>query len=66
MNTYKRHTFPPDIISYPVWLYYRFNLSHRRCAAPFRSMASSIIFVEQSIGLSNCMKSPLSITVISG
>ena len=29
MNTYKRHTFPPDIISYAVWLYYRFNLSHR-------------------------------------
>ena len=29
MNTYKRHRFPPDIISYAVSLYYRFNLSHR-------------------------------------
>ena len=29
MNTYKRHRFPPDIISYAVWLYYRFNPSHR-------------------------------------
>ena len=29
MNAYKRHRFPPDIISYAVWLYYRFNLSHR-------------------------------------
>ena len=29
MNTYKRHRFPPDIISYTVWVYYRFNLSHR-------------------------------------
>ena len=29
MNTYKRHRFPPDIISYAVLLYYRFNLSHR-------------------------------------
>jgi putative transposase len=29
MNTYKRHRFPPAIISYSVWLYYRFNLSHR-------------------------------------
>lgn len=29
MNRYKRHRFPPDIISYAVWLYYRFNLSHR-------------------------------------
>lgn len=29
MNTYKRHRFPPDIIAYAVWLYYRFNLSHR-------------------------------------
>lgn len=29
MNAYKRHRYPPDIISYAVWLYYRFNLSHR-------------------------------------
>jgi putative transposase len=29
MNTYKRHRFPPDIICYAVWLYYKFNLSHR-------------------------------------
>jgi transposase-like protein len=29
MNIYNRHRFPPDIISYAVWLYYRFNLSHR-------------------------------------
>ena len=28
MNTYKRLRFPPDIISYAVWLYYRFNLSY--------------------------------------
>ena len=29
MNIYKRHRFPPDIISYAVWLYHRFNLSLR-------------------------------------
>ncbi len=29
MNTYKRHRFPPAIISYAVWVYFRFNLSHR-------------------------------------
>ena len=29
MNSYKRHRFPPAIISYAVWLYFRFNLSHR-------------------------------------
>ena len=29
MNTYKRLWFPPAIISYAVWLYFRFNLSHR-------------------------------------
>ena len=29
MNTYKRHRFPPEIISYAVWVYYRFNMSHR-------------------------------------
>ena len=28
MNMYKRRRFPPDIISYAVWLYHRFNLSH--------------------------------------
>ena len=26
---YKRHRFPPEIIQYAVWLYYRFNLSFR-------------------------------------
>jgi putative transposase len=29
MNIYKGHRFPPDIISYTVWAYYRFNLSYR-------------------------------------
>ena len=29
MNTYRRHRFPPDIISDTVWLYHRFNLSNR-------------------------------------
>ena len=29
MNIYKRHRFPSEIISCAVWLYYRFNLSHR-------------------------------------
>ena len=29
MFLYKRHRFPPEIIKYAVWLYYRFNLSHR-------------------------------------
>ena len=26
---YKRYRFPPEVIQYAVWLYYRFNLSHR-------------------------------------
>jgi putative transposase len=26
---YKRYRFPPEIIQYAVWLYYRFSLSHR-------------------------------------
>jgi putative transposase len=34
-RTYKRHRFPAEIIQYTVWLYYRFNLSHRRCVGPF-------------------------------
>ncbi len=28
-NLYKRHRFPAEIIQYAIWLYYRFNLSHR-------------------------------------
>jgi putative transposase len=28
-NLYKTYRFPPDIIQHSVWLYYRFNLSHR-------------------------------------
>jgi putative transposase len=28
-NIYKRYRFPSIIIQYAVWLYYRFNLSHR-------------------------------------
>lgn len=28
MNTCKRHQLPVDIISYAVWLYYCFDLSH--------------------------------------
>jgi putative transposase len=34
-NIYKRYRFPSEIIPYAVWLYYRFNLSHRRCVGPF-------------------------------
>ena len=26
---YRRHRFPPEIIQHTVWLYHRFNLSHR-------------------------------------
>ena len=29
MSKNKRYRFPPEIISYAVWLYHRFNLSHR-------------------------------------
>ena len=28
-SLYKRHRFPPEIIRHAVWLYHRFNLSHR-------------------------------------
>ena len=28
-NPYRRHRFPREIIQYAVWLYHRFNLSHR-------------------------------------
>jgi len=28
-SLYERHRFPAEIIQYAVWLYYRFNMSHR-------------------------------------
>jgi putative transposase len=28
-STYKGHRFPPEIISYAIWLYHRFSLSFR-------------------------------------
>jgi putative transposase len=28
-TSYRRHRFPPEIISYAVWLYHRFSLSFR-------------------------------------
>jgi transposase-like protein len=28
-SPYKRHRFPSGIIQYAVWLYHRFNVSHR-------------------------------------
>jgi putative transposase len=28
-SSYRRHRFPPEIIQHAVWLYCRFNLSHR-------------------------------------
>lgn len=45
---------PPDIISYAVWLYYRFNLSHRRCAGPLIEdllAERAIVFTRESIRL---------------
>jgi len=27
--SYKRHRFPPEVIRYAVWLYFRFTLSFR-------------------------------------
>jgi putative transposase len=48
MNTYNRHRFPPDVISYAVWLYYRFKLSHRRCAGPF----IEDLLAERGVGVS--------------
>ena len=29
MKTYKRHRYPPQIISHKIWLYHRFTLSYR-------------------------------------
>jgi putative transposase len=33
-NPYRRHRFPPEIIAYAAWLYYRFALSFRDVEEP--------------------------------
>jgi len=42
MNIYERHRFPPDIISYAVWLYYRFNLGHRDIEDPLAEQGITV------------------------
>lgn len=49
MNTYKRHRFPPDIISYAVWIYCRFSLSHRDVEDLLAERG--VIFTRESIRL---------------
>lgn len=41
MNIYKCHRFPPDIIRYAFWVYYRFNLSHRLIPRTIRRFITS-------------------------
>jgi hypothetical protein len=43
-DTYQRHRFPPDIIQYAVWLYFRFNLSNksRRQAQRFLDVHAAV------------------------
>ena len=42
MTTYSHHRFPPDIISYAVWLFYRFNLSHRDIEDPLAELGITV------------------------
>jgi len=53
MTTYKRHWFPPDIISYAVWLYYRFNLSHRDIEDLLAERGSSSLVSRSVFGVSD-------------
>ena len=46
---YKRHRFPPEIIQYAVWLYHRFNLSHRDIEGLLAEMG--IVVTHESIRL---------------
>jgi len=53
MNIYKRHRFPPAIISYAVWLYYRFNLSHRDIEDLLAERASLSVTKASDYGVSS-------------
>jgi putative transposase len=59
MNAYKRHRLPPDIISYAVWLYYRFNLSHRDLEDLLAQRISPSVVKESVPGASNLAPSAL-------
>ena len=43
-NIYKRHRFPPAIIQYAVWLYLRFNISHRDIEGPLAERGISVSY----------------------
>ena len=60
MNTYKRHRFPPEIISYAIWLYYnRAEQSHEptrvreRGMHKFKSMRQAQRFVTTHAAVHN-------------
>jgi hypothetical protein len=57
MNTCKRHRFLPDIISDAVWLYYRFNLSHRDIAICLPKVASLSAGNQSASGASSLERS---------
>ncbi len=48
-NQYKGHRFPAEIIQYAVWVYYRFNLSHRDLEVLL--VARSIVVSYESVRL---------------
>ena len=43
-SLYKRHRFPPEIIQHAVWLYHRFNLSHRDMEDPLAERGIAVSY----------------------
>ena len=60
MKTYKRHRFPPEVISNAVWLYQRINLSHRHIAhqsprVPPSGHSRAVHYTQALIGANCCL-----------
>ena len=58
---FKRHQFPPEIIQYAIWLYHRFNLSHKDIEdllaewgmRRFKSMSQAQRFLDTHVAVHN-------------
>ncbi len=46
---YHRHRFPPEVISYCVWLYNSFSLSYPRCREDDAKLEESASHMRQSV-----------------
>jgi len=56
---YRRHRFPPEVISYAVWLYFRFPLSLRMVEEMLAERGICVTYETASGGRSSAKRFPI-------